>query len=49
MERNRDRIALKKDNNAIQFRDCDREILLSRDKYGELVELLKSRYAGLQI
>lgn len=34
---------------AIQFRDCDREILLSRDKYGELVELLKSRYAGLQI
>ncbi len=34
---------------AIQFKDCDREILLSRDKYAELVELLKSRYAGLHI
>lgn len=34
---------------AIQFKDCDREILLSRDKYTELVELLKSRYAGIQI
>lgn len=36
-------------NYAIRFSGYDGEILLSRDKYAELVELLKARYAGLNI
>lgn len=36
-------------NYAIQFSGYDGEVLLSRDKYAELVELLKARYAGLNI
>lgn len=36
-------------NYAIRFKDYAGEILLSREKYTELVELLKGRYAGLNI
>ena len=36
-------------NYAIQFRGYEGEILLSRDKYAELVDLLRARYAGINI
>ena len=36
-------------NYAIQFRGYAGEVLLSRDKYGEIVSLLRDRYAKLNI
>ena len=36
-------------NYAIRFKGYEGEILLSREKYAELVELLKGRYAGINI
>lgn len=36
-------------NYAIRFRDYEGEILLSREKYAELLALLKGRYAGINI
>ena len=36
-------------NYAIRFKEYEGEILLSREKYAELVALLKGRYAGINI
>ena len=36
-------------NYAIQFHGFDGEILLSRDRYGEIVTLLKEKYAKINI
>lgn len=36
-------------NYAIRFKDYEGEILLSREKYTEIVSLLKERYAGINI
>lgn len=36
-------------NYAIRFKDYEGEILLSREKYKEIVSLLKERYAGINI
>ena len=36
-------------NYAIRFKGYEGEILLSREKYAELVVLLKGRYAGINI
>ena len=36
-------------NYAIQFNGYDGEILLSRNKYGELIGLLKERYARINL
>lgn len=36
-------------NYTIRFKDYEGEILLSREKYTEIMSLLKERYAGINI